>query len=148
MNETAESPQPLFAPKWAFRFGAALLVAITLVVVLAGLDRLQRTRLETTSETTAVGDVNYFKLPADAKALPADAASLNGRSLMVVSPDAIDVRDTRLRRVAVDAASGLTVYELSTAATAEERKRVGDSGGIYLLKIAPNEYVRAQIAAP
>ncbi len=147
MNPSVESPQPVLAPQWAFRFGAALLAGIALVVVLATLDRQQRARLESTAETTAAGDVNYFKPPSDPKALPAVGASLSGRALLVGAIEEIDVRDTHLRRVAVDTANGLTIYELSAAATAEERERVGP-GGVYLLKLAPNEYTRAEFGAP
>jgi hypothetical protein len=148
MNESAKSAQPIFSPQWAIRFGAALVVALTLVVGFASFDGTRRKQLESTSETTAAGDVKYFKPPADAKALPVVAAAWNGQRLMVSAVAEIDVRDTHVRRVGVDAASGLTIYELSEAATEEERSRVTASGAAFLLKLAPNEYVGAQVAVP
>jgi hypothetical protein len=138
MIESAESPAPLFAQKWAVRFGAALLAGLALVVALATFDRVQRARLESTAETTAVGDVKYFKLPAK---LPAVVTSFKATDIVVLAVDEIGVRDTHVRRL--DAPSGFTIYELSAAATDEERARVAASGATYLLKLAPNEYAGA-----
>ena len=143
MNESAESSPPLVAPKWALGFGIALLAAMSLVVVLAGLDRRQRARLETTSETTAVGDVRYFQPPADLKLLPVIGATLNGQPLTVASMENVGIRDTRVRRAGFDPSNGLTIYELAGVATAEDHERLGEGGG-YLLKLSPNEYVQAR----
>jgi hypothetical protein len=146
MNATSNSPPPLLAQRWAFRFGFALLAGMTIVVGLAFSDHARRGRLESTSETTAVSDAKYFKMPASAQALPVKAATLNGRPLTVAALEKIEVRDTHLRRVAVDAAGWLSIYELSAAATNEERERAG--GRAYLLKLAPGEYVKAHAVGP
>jgi hypothetical protein len=148
MNESAKLSPPIFAPKWAIFFGAALLAALTGVVILASLDKGQRARLETTSETTAVGDVRYFQPPADLKTLPVVGAVLNGQPLLVASVETIGVRDTHLRRVGFDPARGLSIYELSAAANDEDRQRLAAAGGGYLLKLAPNDYVSARAAGP
>jgi hypothetical protein len=145
MNESAKSSQPIFSPQWAVRFGAALVVALTLVVGLASFDGTRRKQLESTSETTAVGDVNYFKPPAK---LPAVVASFKATDVVVSSAEEIGVRDTHVRRVAVDVASGPAIYELSAAASDEERARVAASGAAFLLKLAPNEFVGAKTAVP
>ncbi len=127
--------------------GGALLAGLAVVTALAAFDRTQRARLETTSETTAVGDVRYFRPPADPKLLPVTGATFNGQPLVVASIEEIGVRDTHLRRVAVDPASGLTIYALSEAASAGEYEQMGKGGG-YLLKLAPNEYVIARPSVP
>lgn len=147
MKDSANSPL-LFAPKWALGLGLALVAVIALVTVLARIDRLRRERLETTSETTAVGDARYFQPALDPKELSVAGATLNGQPLIVAWGEKIDVRDTHLRRVAVDAASGLTIYELAEAATGEERERVAKAGGGYLLKLSPDDYVSARPAKP
>ena len=104
MNESSKSPQTIFSPQWAVRFGAALVVALTLVVGFASFDGMRRKQLESTSETTGVGDVKYFKPPADAKALPVAAASWNGQRLLVSAVAEIDVRGTRIDRATSEGA--------------------------------------------
>ncbi len=148
MNDSAAQPPPLFAPKWALVFGVALLAAFAVVVILAGLDRRGRERLESTAETTAVGDVRFFIRPLDPQAYPVAGATWEGQALVVASGEELDVRDTHLRRAGFDSSNGLTIYELSAAASDAERERVAKSGGRHLLKLAPNDYVSARAAGP
>lgn len=148
MRPTTDStPSPLFARPAALRFAFALLAGLTLVVGLAVADKARRGQLETVAETTSVGDTAYFKIPDPAK-LPVIGATLHGQPLHVVSAETIEVRDTHTLRVDHDAASGLTIYQLSPAATDEERDRAEKGRKAYLLKTEPGEYVKAQVAAP
>ena len=135
MTESAKSAQPLFAHKWAVRLGAALLGGLALVVGLVTWDRLQRARLESATETTAVGDGKFFKPPAKLPAL------LSGSEL---APEKIEVRDTHVFRAVVDPETGLGIYKLSEAASDDERARMKASGALFLLKVAPNEYAGAK----
>ncbi|MEA3211739.1 MAG: hypothetical protein QOE70_4796 [Chthoniobacter sp.] len=141
-----EASPPLFAQPWAVRLGFALLVGFTLIVGLTFSDHSRRTQLETSSETTAVGDVVYFAGPDDPTKLPVLAARLNGKPLFVLNSDRIGVRDTHLTRVGKDPASGLSIYQHSPRATLEERARL--TKGTYLLKTGTNEYARAQELSP
>lgn len=146
---SAPAPEipPLFAQPWALRFAFALLAGLTLVVGLAFSDRTRHGQLETTTETTAVGDTAYFKI-ADASKLPVVGAKLGEQPLYVASAETINVRDTHTLRVARGKAGEVSIYQLSSAATPEERDRVEKGRKGYLLKTEPNEYVKAQIAVP
>lgn len=136
---------PLFAPRGALRVGLVLVAGLVLIVALAIADKARRPRLESVTETTAVGDTAVFRIPAK---LPVVGATLEGQPLHVVSAETIEVRDTHTVRVAHDPAAGLTIYRLSPAATDEERDRAEKGRKAYLLKVEPNEYVKAQVAAP
>jgi hypothetical protein len=135
---------PVFAQPWAIRFGAALLAVFVLMVGFAFLDRARRPQLESAEETTAVGDLSFWKLP-DGASLPVVAVTLDGHSLSVEKAQPFEIRDTHTRRTGRDAASGLTVYELNAAATDAEKSRTG-GGRAFLLKTAANLYVTAREA--
>ncbi|MGB8169094.1 MAG: hypothetical protein WCF18_16475 [Chthoniobacteraceae bacterium] len=141
------SAPAIYAQPWAVRLGFALITAFTVIVGLAFFDSAHRTELETTSETTALGDTHFFQSPADASRLPAVGAMLNSQPLYVADMKPIEVRDTRTRRIGSDPERGLAIYELSATASDAERARLAGNGRAFLLKTAPSQYVIARSAA-
>lgn len=139
-------PSPILCFPWAVRIGAALLCAFAVIVALVLYDNSLRSHLETTSETTAVGDTRYFLLTAGT-ALPAVVATFQGRALTLADAKPIDLRETHTQRIGSDPAAGLEIYALSAAATATERQRVGSDGVTYLLKTGVNQFVVARPGA-
>ena len=146
MNAAPDFPT-LFARPQALRFGLAVFVGLSLVVFHVTLDNSVRRSLETVSEITAVGDTAYFQLAKVVK-LPVVGVMLRGEPLYVVSAETIEVRDTHTLLVERDAVRDLRIYQLSAAGTDEERDRAEKGRKAYLLKTAPNQYVKAQVAAP
>lgn len=149
MSESApeDSTSTIYAQPWAVRLGFALLAALTVILGLAFFDNSHRKELETTSETTALGDTRFFQSPADASRLPAVGATLEGQPLYVADMKSIEVRDTRTHRVGSDPERGLAIYELSATASDAERARLGGNSRTFLLKTAPGQYVIARPAA-
>jgi hypothetical protein len=139
--ESAAASSSVYTQPWAIRFGTAVIVAFTLIVGLAFLDSGKRKELEASTETTAVGDTAFFKLPDPARA-PEPAAVLDGRPLIFAGSKPLDLRDTHTRRVGRDAERGLSIYELADSALPAEKTRVGN-GRVLLLKVAVNQYVTA-----
>jgi len=139
-------PSSVYAQPWAIRFGFAVLVGFTLLVGLAFMDSGKRAELESTAETTAVGDMAFLALPDPAKAA-APVATFDGAPLSLVDAKPVEIRDTHTRRVGRDAERGVSIYELAETATAAEKARLG-SGRTLLLKTAVNQFVTARPAAP
>lgn len=148
MSESApeDSTSTIYAQPWAVRLGFALIAALTLILGLAFFDNSRRKELETSSETTALGDTHFFQSPADASRLPAVGAILAGQPLYVADLKPIEVRDTRTHRVGTDAERGLSIYELSPTASDAERARISGWQRYFLLKTAPGQYVIARPA--
>lgn len=140
------SESTMYAQPWAIRLGFAVIAALTLILGLGFFDNGHRKELETVAETTSVGDTRFFQAPADVSRLPAVGAVLDGQPLYVAEMKPVEVRDTHTRRAGTDAERGLAIYELSPAATDEERRRVGTKHRAFLLKTAIGQYVAARPA--
>lgn len=137
-SEPAAS-QPIFAQPWALRFAFLMLAGMTLVAGLGIYDKSQRTKLETSSETTSVGDKAYYPLPPDKSKLPAVAAAWEGKLLYVTELETVRVRDANTVKAGRDAERNLNFYRLRADATEEERKKAGEA--FVLLKVAEGEYL-------
>ena len=133
----------LLAPKSAFRFGAALLLALLLIIALALIDRLRERPLEQFLEISAVGDTVYFGRPAlDNKAAFAEpVAVLDGVPLYIVDGNKRELKDTNMVRVGRDAASGLSIY---TPRKKDELKPSADSERVYFVKLGRNDYLQVR----
>jgi hypothetical protein len=123
-----------------------MLVAFTLILGFVFLDNAHRRELETTSETTSVGDTHFFEPPTDASRLPVVGATLNGQALYVAGVESIEIRDTHTHRAGADAERGMAIYELAASATDAERARLAPGRRTFLLKTAVNRYVAARPA--
>lgn len=132
MNDET-SPRALTGEAAARTLGSTLIAALALIAVLGVIDRGRTKSLEHFEESTAVGDSRVIELGADGKpavVLP----KLNGQPL---APDGgrVEVRDTKMERVARDEASGFTIY----------RQREGKEHD-YFLKVAPNAFLKVRPA--
>jgi len=138
-QSTSTSPA-VYANPWALRLGFALIVGFTLILGMVSFDNAHRSSMETFSETTSVGDANYFPLP-DAAHLPVVGVTLNGKPLYVKSVEKVEVRDTHTQLAGKDDSQKLSIYTLAGSATEVEIKRV--PAGVFLLKIEPGVYLAA-----
>lgn len=122
--------------------GGFLLFGLLVQTLLARIDRGRVEKLETFSETTAVGDRVYFPLPAPLPDPPAMVARVKGGALVPVSYQKFEYRDTKMQPSARDPASKLTIYE--------SREPLDDAGGekFYFVKTAANEYLKLRVGKP
>jgi hypothetical protein len=148
MNDTpsAEDAPEFPGRPTAVRLGGALLIALFLVLVLTWRDNGRRTTLETTAEFTAVGDSNYYPMPATPPPEPyMPVASLRGQPLYPADYRRHEYAADDLARVGVDEKGGYIVYQApEKAKNADERKR----GIIYYLKISAKEYLKVRANNP
>jgi hypothetical protein len=130
----------------AVRLGAALLLALFLVLVLVARDNGRRTSLETTAETTAVGDTHYFPMPGTPHSPPYQAvARLQGQPLYPTDYRRHEYPIDDMIRVGQDESSGYFIYQApESPKDADERKL----GPVYFLKISPTEYLKTRAARP
>jgi len=113
--------------KAAIWLGAAFLAALLVVCIFTAADFASAAKLEGFSETTAVGDSNYFRSP------PATADQVfaaGGRQFVVASQEKAKIDDTDMMRIARDETTGYTLYT--------PRSKPG--GGVYV-KIDIGEYL-------
>jgi len=119
-------------PRPAALLGAALLAGLLALTIFAALDRSRVGELERFSETTAVGDKVFYRVPQPPPQPPAPVATLQGRSLVPISYEKFEWRDTRMRAVARDPATRLTIYQ-----TREPREDAA-----FFVKLRNHEYLR------
>jgi hypothetical protein len=122
-----EDSQELSQVKAAMWLGAAYLVALLVVCIFTAADFASAAKREGFSETTAVGDSNFFRSP------PASADQVftaGGRQFVVASQEKAKIDDTDMVRIARDETSGYTLYT--------PRSKAG--GGVYV-KIEIGEYL-------
>ena len=127
--------------------GIGVLIGFAFILALTLRDNARRTSLETTSETTAVGDRAFFPV-SNLLQLPTELGRIAGKPLYVMSRDTIEVRDTHTVKVPAEMTTGHQVYQLSATATDGERRDAGGSKPGFLLKTAPNRFLRAQTDPP
>jgi hypothetical protein len=139
-SSTASVRPVLPGARWALALGGVLLAGFLIIVVCAWIDRGRRSRLETVSQGTAVEDKTYYSIPADDAGRSAVAVRLGGRSLYLVSPDLVELRDSDALRVAVDSAKALTIYQTENLRVLSAKEK----GNTYLLKAEPGKYVKVR----
>jgi hypothetical protein len=126
-----EPPTAMLGASAAFRLGAALLAGLALMLALAARDHHRRAELETVEEATAVGDKALVTLPASVR--------WQGRPLRIEEGKRESLRDTRMRRVGRDEASGVSIYQYQPPPG-----KAPPPLALYL-KAGPNEYLRAHV---
>src|SRR5437762_640942 len=117
-----------------------MLAIFTIIVVWSSIDRVRRTSLEVSEQKTGVEDRVYFPLPPVAPEQPPVAVHLEGRPLYAFSYKPVSIHDSDVRRVAKDAATGLSIYE----AADENDSRKKELEGAFLLKAGPGQYVKLE----
>ena len=121
-----------------------LIGGMLVLVVLTGTDRQRVEALEHFEETTAVGDTEYFQIPAPPSAEPTAAATLNGQALFPASYEKVEIRDTKVVRVGRDEAARLTIYKSREALQPDKGAREKEAEPLYLLKTGPGEYIKVR----
>ena len=135
----AESPASetptLFAPRAALRLGAALLVGFAAVLAFTLRDAGRVGELEHFEQVTAVGDTNYYVVPAP----PPATAIVHWQDRAWAAVDFVkqDLHDTQMLRVGRDEASGLTLYRPRAETKADELFVKRDTDSFYRLRPAP-----------
>ena len=143
MNDsTSDAPQPLLGARVARWLSVALLAGLLVQAILAGVDRARVGTLEKFSETTAVGDRVYFTMPSPLPKTPAAVARIHDAALVPVDYANFECRDSRMRAVARDPVTELTIYE--------SREPLADAGGekFYFVKTEPNRFLKLRSAKP
>ena len=135
----AES-EPMLGAHAAAWLGGVLLFGMLLLAFLARIDRSRVVALEHFSETTAVGDHVYYPLPSPLPKAPAVVARVQGEALVPVDYAKFECRDTKMKPVARDPETKLTIYE------GREPLNDADGGKLYFVKTAANEYLKLRAA--
>ena len=135
-------PATIMGTRMLAGLGGCLIFGLLVQTLLARIDRSRVEKLEAFSETTAVGDRVYYPLPSPLPNPPAIVARVKGETLVPVSYEKFECRDTKMQPLARDSAAKLTIYE--------SREPVADAGGekFYYVKTAANEYLRLRAAKP
>lgn len=120
---------------WAWKIGAFLVLGFVLVLALAIVDRQRRPQIESFSEVTAVGDRAYFA-PGPDPAAPT-VLKWSGGQVQVAAAEHVKMRDTSMRKVGQDDATGVSIYR------ATPKKGEEGPGGLFV-KVAPGEYLPAK----
>ncbi len=140
---SAENTSEFPGQRAAVWLGAALLVALFLVLALTWRDNGQRATLETTVEYTAVGDDHFYLMPATPPPPPyAAVASLKGQALYPVDYRRREFAADDMTRAGVDEKGGYLLYR---APEKSEKKKDADEikrGPLYYLKISATEYLK------
>jgi hypothetical protein len=127
----------------AMHFGFAIVAGMAVLVLVLSRDSANRAKLESFSETTAVGDQSYFKVPPRAAA-PAVAVTFQGKPLTPISVRRIELRDSKMSYAGVDDGGSLRIYTSSEPVPLEKGEAEVKGRPVYFLKSALNEYIRVQ----
>ena len=125
----------------AILLGGALLGGIAGLAIFARVDRERVGVLEHFTETSAVGDKTYYRIPEPPPEPPVAVAKLAGEALVPPSYAKFEWRDTKMRPVARDPQTRLTIY-----ATREPLPEAKPGETLYFVKTAANEYLRLRAA--
>ncbi len=141
MHESTTERDPAFpGRRIAVYFGAALLAALGLVLVLVLRDNARRAELEVIVESSAVGDTHYLPIPDLPPPEPYPVvAHLHGQSLVPIGYKRHEKNEADLQPLAKDEATGVTVYQAPTKA-----KEAGDPPAYYL-KIGPGVFLKVKV---
>ena len=148
MNATAPEQPRIFARPVAVRLGEALLISFAVVILLAGMDKAQRERLESFQEVTAVGDRAYFQLPGDLRKPFQPVAGFRGQSLTPTSVEPVEIRDTKMIRVGRDDSGRHFVYTSRESVPPVGGEVVAKGEKFFFLKLEPGEYLKTRAAGP
>lgn len=137
-----DSGQPFPGQRAAVILGVALLAALGLTLALVLRDNAHRQEMEVLTESSAVGDTRYYKIPDPAPEEPYPAiAHLDGQALYPVGYKRHERNEADMAPLAKDDATGLTIYQ--TPAKAKEQ---GDPQS-YFIKIGPGTFLKVRPAA-
>ncbi|MHA3773215.1 hypothetical protein ACXR0O_16905 [Verrucomicrobiota bacterium sgz303538] len=148
MNAPSTEQPRIFARKAAMRLGEAILIGFAVIIVLAGIDNAQRSKLETFQEVTAVGDRAVFPIPAQVQKPPVAAVSFRGQPLYPVSYEPVEIRDTKMIRLGRDDNGQYFVYGTRENVPPQEGETVRKGETFFFLKVEPNKYLKTRTSTP
>lgn len=140
MSEPSDSPQPTHL-RYAAALGALLLLILLALVPLFASERATRQALESSSETTAVGDEEFLQHRSRG---PAPAISLHGKPLVAPSPRHLELHDTRMTFVGMEDGGKLRLYTSSEDAPWVKGEVEQKGKPVYYMKVEANQYLRVQ----
>lgn len=141
-----QEPVPAFpGQRAAVILGLALLAMLGLSLALVLRDNAHRTELEVVTESSAVGDTHYIKLPDPLPPEPYPVvAHLHDKALVPTTYKHHEKSEAEMKPLMRDEATGVMIYQGPV-----RPKEAGDPPSYYL-KIAPGEFlkVRAESSEP
>ncbi|HEV7406775.1 MAG TPA: hypothetical protein VGO11_27750 [Chthoniobacteraceae bacterium] len=140
MSESSDLSQPS-SLRYAAILGAVVLLILVALVPLLAYDKGARTTLETTAETTAVGDEALLHHRSRG---PAPVLSLHGRPLVPPSPRHLELHDTKMTFAGMEDGGTLRLYTTTEDAPWVKGEVQQKDQPVYYLKIDANEYLRVQ----
>jgi len=143
MSESS-SEREIFGGQWAGRLCVVMLVGLGIVTSVAYYNEHQVPNLESTEESTAVGDKAFFPMPPEENPskLPAGTVTFNGKPLNAVGVKTYDERDSKMVRIAMDDTKRYAIYS-STEPVKKVKGEPADTGGkVYFLKVGPGKFVK------
>jgi hypothetical protein len=126
-------PVPHLAPRSAVWFVVAFLALFAGVTGFSLVERPKAATIETFAQSTAAGDNHYYQAPEPALAIPEPIFTWQGRPWAPVIDDKVKVDDPKMRRVARDETTGLSIY-----------KSAADKPPGFFIKVAVGEFIRLQ----
>jgi len=144
MNATVPEQPRIFARPVAIRLGEAVLISFAVVILLAGMDKAQRGRLESFQEVTAVGDRAYFELPGTLQKPFQPVTSFRGQSLSPTSAEPVKIRDTKMIRLGRDDSGRHFVYASREPVPPAEGEVEAKEESFFFLKLEPGEYLKTR----
>lgn len=140
MSESSEFPQrPTL--RYAAVLGVLILLILLALVPLFARDQAARQALESTAETTAVGDETY--LPHRSRG-PALAISLHGKPLVAPSPRHLELHDTRMTFAGMEDGGTYRLYTTTEDAPWVKGEVEQKDKPVFYLKVDGNQYLRVQ----
>lgn len=114
-----------------------LLAAVVMNVFMTRSDRLERSRLETVIQPTAVGSAAYFE-PPESLTPGSVLVYFQNLPLEPLDESAITARDSMMEQAGMDDSGRYPIFK-----SKQEKSAVGDLRGFFFLKTGDNRYLRA-----
>lgn len=141
-----ELPLEEKANRWGVRLGVLFILMLAAVTAMVAIDYRNVDKLEAFAENTAVGDYKLVNLDSFPSTEGAPRVTINETPALIIPSPRISVRDSRMRRVDKDAATGISIYTTDASNLKGQRlKGAGDDGPLHFVKIKSGEYVQARM---
>ncbi len=116
----SRSSDTILGSRAAFGIGLAMIASLLVVSLVGWSDRGNVATLETFSESSAVGDINYLAVPGGALSPAHPVLVVNGTPYGLLTNTIQEIRDNRMRRVGIDPSQSLSLYRVSEPTAKEQ----------------------------